>query len=124
MDQEMSRRARTSPRPLAVWRIGIAGGVTAILCCVGPTLMALIGVVGAGTAYVWATDLYDGYAWWFRIAGLLVLTALVYSALRRRHQCSLTGVRTARTRLLAILGVALGTYAVLYAITTWLGTLA
>lgn len=110
-------------RPLSVWRIGIAGGLTAILCCVGPTVLALLGVVSAGTAFVWATDLYDGYAWWFRLAGLLVLTGLVYGSLRRRNQCSIAGVRSLRKRLLAVLGVAVGTYAVLYAVTTWLGTL-
>jgi len=109
--------------PLAVWRIGIAGGLTAILCCVGPTVLAMLGVVSAGTAFVWATDLYDGYAWWFRLAGLLVLAGLVYWSLRRRNQCSLAGVRSLRKRLLAVVGIAVGTYAVLYTVTTWLGTL-
>jgi hypothetical protein len=117
-------RAAGRQSPLAVWRIGIAGGLTAILCCVGPTLLALVGVVSAGTAFVWATDLYDGYAWWFRLASLAVLAALVYRSLRRREQCSLAGVRSVRKRLLAVLGVAVGTYTVLYAVTTWLGTLA
>jgi hypothetical protein len=113
-----------SPRPtLAVWRIGIAGGLTAILCCVGPTVLALLGVVSAGTAFVWATDLYDGYAWWFRLAGLLVLAGLVVVSLRRRNQCSINGVRSLRRRLPAVVGIAIGTYAVLYALTTWLGTL-
>lgn len=110
--------------PLAVWRIGIAGGLTAILCCVGPTVLAMLGVVSAGTAFVWATDLYDGYAWWFRLAGVVVLAGLVYWSLRRRDQCSLTGVRNHRKRLIAVLGVAVGTYVVLYAVTTWLGMLA
>lgn len=45
-------------------------------CCVGPTVLALLGVISGATALVWATDLYDGYAWWFRGAGLLVLAAL------------------------------------------------
>jgi len=86
--------------------------------------VALFGVVSAGTALVWATDLYDGYAWWFRLAGLLVLAALVYVSLRRRNQCSIAGVRSLRKRLLAVLAIAVGTYAALYALTTWLGTLA
>jgi hypothetical protein len=110
-------------RPFSVWRIGMAGGLTAILCCVGPTVLALLGVISAGTAFVWATDLYDGYAWWFRLAGLLVLAVLVYVSLRRRNQCSIAGVRSLRKRLLAVLGIAVGTYAALYAVTTWLGTL-
>lgn len=39
-------------------------------------MLALLGVISGATALVWATDLYDGYAWWFRGAGLLVLAAL------------------------------------------------
>jgi hypothetical protein len=115
---------RIRERPLPVWRIGIAGGLTGILCCVGPTVLALLGVVSAGTAYAWATNIYNGYAWWFRLAGLAVLVGLVWWSLRRRNQCSIAGVRSVRTRLLAVLGVAVGTYAALYAVTTWLGTFA
>ncbi|GAB3394178.1 hypothetical protein GCM10027360_87160 [Amycolatopsis echigonensis] len=109
---------------LPVWRIGMLGGLVGILCCVGPTVLALIGVVSAGTAFVWATDLYDRYTWWFRLAGLAVTGLLVWWALRRRHQCSVAGIRRLRWRLLLILGIAVGTYAVLYGVTTWLGTLA
>ncbi len=118
-----STEPRTT-RPLSVWRIGVVGGVTGILCCVGPTALALLGLVSAGTAFVWATDLYDGYAWLFRIAGLLVMAALVYRALRQRNQCSIDGVRSVRIRLLAVLAIAVGTYVALYALTTLLGTLA
>lgn len=67
-----------------MWRVGLAGAVLGILCCVGPTVLALFGVVGAGTALVWATTLYDGYAWWFRLAGLGLMALLVVVSLRRR----------------------------------------
>jgi len=123
-DQPRPDSRAATRRPFSVWRIGMAGGLTAILCCVGPTVLALLGVISAGTAFVWATDLYDGYAWWFRLAGLLVLAGLIYVSLRRSNQCSLAGVRSMRRRLLAVLAVAVGTYAALYALTTWLGTLA
>lgn len=106
---------------LPIWRIGIAGGLVGILCCVGPTALALFGIVSAGTAFVWANDLYDGYAWWFRIGGLVVLGMLVWVSLKRRDQCSIAGVRRRRWRLLGALGIAVGTYVVLYAVTTWLG---
>ncbi|HEY9524415.1 MAG TPA: hypothetical protein VIR33_14340 [Thermopolyspora sp.] len=43
-------------------RVGVAGGLVGMLCCLGPTALALIGVVGAGTAYAWASTLYGGYA--------------------------------------------------------------
>lgn len=109
---------------LPVGRIGFVGGLVGILCCVGPTVLALLGIVSAGTAFVWATDLYDNYAWWFRLAGLAVLLVLVWFALRRRNACSVAGVRSVRWRLLGVLGVAAVTYGLLYAVTTWLGTFA
>lgn len=95
-----------------------------ILCCVGPAVLALLGIVSAATAFLWANDLYDNYAWWFRLAGLLVLAVLVWVTLRRRRMCTVAGVRQLRWRLLGVLGVAVATYVVLYAVTTWLGMLA
>jgi hypothetical protein len=104
--------------------MGVAGGLVGIVCCVGPTALALFGVVGAGTAFVWANTLYDGYAWWFRLAGLATMLLLVSVALRRRGQCSLRDVVALRGRLLVMLGVAAGTYVALYGLTTLLGRLA
>lgn len=112
------------PAGLPIWRIGISSGLVGILCCVGPTVLALFGIVSAGTAFVWANDLYDNFAWWFRLGGLLVLGILVWAALRRRDQCSLAGVHARRWRLLGALAIAVGTYVALYAATTWLGGLA
>lgn len=111
-------------RGLPVARIGFVAGLTGILCCVGPTVLALLGVITAGTAFVWATDLYDGYAWWFRLGGLVVLIALVVWSLTRRSQCSLAGARRVWPRLAAAVLIAVATYAALYAVTTWLGTFA
>jgi len=110
--------------PLAVGRIGVLGGLTGTGCCVGPTVLALLGVVGAGTAFVWANDLYDNYKWWFRLAGVAVMAAVVWWSLRRRQMCTLRGLRDVRSRLLVIAVVAVGTYVGLYALTTWLGTFA
>jgi cytochrome c biogenesis protein CcdA len=117
-------KKKTKADRLPVWRIGLAGGLVGILSCVGPTVLALLGLVSAGTAFVWATDLYAGYAWWFRLGGLAVLAGLVWLSLRRRNQCSVAGMRRWRWRLLAVLGIAVVTYGELYGLTTWLGTLA
>jgi hypothetical protein len=114
------RRSKTDRLP--VWRMGLTGGLVGILCCVGPTVLALVGLVSAGTAF--ATNLYDNYAWWFRLGGLAVLAGLVWWSLRRRDQCSAAGVRRWRWRLLAVLADAVGTYVALYALTTWLGAFA
>ena len=117
-----SHTARDQRLPGA--RIGLVAGLTGILCCVGPTVVALVGVVGAGTAFAWATELYGGYAWWFRLGGLAVLLALVVWSLRRRGQCSIAGARSAWPQLAVAGAVAVITYLALYALTTWLGTLA
>jgi hypothetical protein len=122
--RDYSRRETEPSDGLPVWRIGIIGGVVGIICCVGPTIMALVGIVSAGTAFVWANDLYDRYAWWERLAGLTALVGLTWIALRRRNQCSIAGVRKLRGRLLSVAAVAVGTYVALYALTTWLGTFA
>lgn len=119
-----SRRSRADRDRLPMWRMGLTGGLVGIVCCVGPTVLALLGVVSAGTAFAWGTDLYDNYAWWFRLGGLVVLAGLVWWSLRRRDQCSLAGVRRWRWRLLGVLAVAVATYVGLYGVTTWLGTFA
>lgn len=111
-------------RRLPAVRIGLTGGLVGMVCCVGPTVLALVGMVGAGTAYVWAENLYGGYAWWFRLAGLVVTVGLVVWALRRRRACTVAGAKAARWRLLLVLGVAVVTYGLLYGLTTWAGTLA
>nr|VTO94933.1 hypothetical protein BIN_B_00407 [Mycobacterium riyadhense] len=117
------RRAVTAGR-LPILRIGIAGGLVGMLCCVGPTILALLGIVSAATAFAWANDLYDNYAWWFRAGGLAVLAVLVWMALRRRNQCSLSSIWRLRWRLITLLIIAVGSYGVLYAVTTWLGAFA
>lgn len=118
-----TERQRVRDR-LPMWRIGVTSGLVGILCCVGPTTLALLGIVGAGTAFAWATTLYDDYAWWFRLAGLAVLVLLVWWNLRRRNQCSVAGVKRWRVRLVGMLAIAVATYALLYGVTTWLGTFA
>ncbi|GAB2737210.1 hypothetical protein GCM10027174_07820 [Salinifilum aidingensis] len=121
-DEARADDPRTGALP--VWRIGLTGGAVGILCCAVPTALALLGVISAGTAFTWATELYDGYAWWFRLGGLAVIALLVWRSLRRREQCSIAGVRRWRWRLAGVLAVAAATYGALYAVTTWLGTLA
>lgn len=116
--------AAAEPGRLPVLRVGMAGGLVGMLCCVGPALLALFGVVGAGTAYVWAQQLYGGYSWWFRLAGLAIMVGLVVIALRRRSACSLRGVRDHRAQIALMVPVGLTTYGVLYGVTTWLGSFA
>jgi hypothetical protein len=117
----IERRTRSAVTPVVP--NGVASGFVAILCCAGPTLLAVFGVVSAGTALAWATSLYDGYPWWFRLAGLATMAGLVWLTARRREHCPVDGLRLLRRRLLAIAAVAGGTYGALHAATTWLGSL-
>ncbi|WP_306357914.1 MULTISPECIES: hypothetical protein [unclassified Nocardia] len=122
IDRPAAQVRRRAADRLPAWRIGITSGLVGILCCVGPTVLAVLGIVSGATALAWANNLYDNYAWWFRLAGSAVLIALVWWSLRRRDQCSIDGVRTLKWRLLAVFAIAVGTYAAFYALTTWLGT--
>jgi hypothetical protein len=116
------RRGRADRLP--IWRMGLTGGVLGMLCCVGPTVLALLGVISAGIAYTWATTLYDNDAWWFRLGGLAVLVVMVWVSLRRRNHCSVVGVRRWRWQLVGVVGIAVAAYVALYALTTWLGSVA
>jgi len=109
---------------LPALRIGLVGGLTAMLCCVGPTLLAMVGVASAATAYAWAETLYGSFAWAFRVFGFIVVSALVVVALRRRHRCTLRGLRAARRSLLVVVLIGGVTYGALDALTTWLGGVA
>lgn len=121
--QSDTRQSATADR-LPLWRIGVTGGVVGMLCCAGPTVLAVFGIISATTAFAWANELYDNYAWWFRLGGLAVLALLVWIALRRRDQCNLGTIRRIRWRLAMMLAISVATYGVLYALTTWLGTFA
>lgn len=83
----------------------------------------MLGIISAATAFAWTNTLYDNYAWWCRLGGLAVLALLIWLSLRRQHQCSIDRICLRRGRLFAVLAVAAGTYAVLYAVTTWLSSL-
>lgn len=86
----------------------------------GPTVLAAVGVISGATALSWGNTLYDGYAWWFRLAGLTVLVGLVGWSLRRRSACTIAGARRIRIRLLGLVALAVATYVGLYALTSWL----
>jgi hypothetical protein len=116
------RSGRGSLR-LPVLRIGALGGILGMTCCVGPAVLALMGIVSATTAYGWAENLYGNYAWWFRGGGLVMMVALLLASLRRQGQCSLAGIRRLRARLVTVLATAVATYGLLYLATTWLGYL-
>lgn len=123
-DPSANATGTTTAGRLPAWRIGLTGGLVGIFCCVGPTLLAILGVVSAATAATWANDLFDTWGWAFRLAGLATMIALTVVMLRRRGACSLRGAMAVRRKLALAGGAAVGTYVVLYAATAWLERIA
>ncbi|TDD55241.1 hypothetical protein [Saccharopolyspora elongata] len=73
---------------------------------------------------MWRIGITGGVVGLLCCIGPTVLGLLVWLSPRRRNQCSIAGVRRWRWRLLDDLAIGVVAYGVLYAVTTWLGTLA
>ena len=101
--------------------MGLLAGVTAIMCCVSPVVLVLLGIVTAVEAISLGDTLYYEYGWYFRGAGLLaaVSAALIY--LRRRNSCSIGGARRHWIALATLPVTAIITYVALFWFTKYLG---
>jgi len=106
----------------ALW-IGAAAGAAAILCCVSPVVLFLLGISTATEAIALGNRLYYGYTWYFRGAGVLLAAIAAVLYLRRRRSCSLAGARRYWPTLIGIGLVMVRTYAALYAATSYLAVL-
>ncbi len=107
-------------RPL--W-IGVGAGAAAILCCLSPVILFLLGLSTATEAIALGDRLYYGYAWYFRAAGLGFATVATVLYLRRRRSCSVAGARRHWRSLLGIALATVVTYGALYAATGYLAVL-
>ncbi len=102
-------------------RIGLISGLTAIMCCVSPVFLVLIGVATAAEAVSLGDTLYYTYGWYFRGAGLLVATIAVVVYLRGRNSCSVAGAYRFRRTLITLVVAAVATYIALFWFTKYLG---
>lgn len=102
-------------------RLGILAGVVGISCCVGPTVLALLGLSSVSFAIGLGNTLYYGYGWYFRGAAILLATIGLLALLRSRNSCSLRGARAQWRLLLTVLVSMVVVYVALYWATTWLG---
>ncbi len=114
--------ARRNVDAKALW-IGVGAGLTAILCCVSPVVLFLLGVSTAAEAITLGDRLYYGYAWYFRGFGVAIAIAATVIYLRRRRSCSLRGAAANWRTLLAIAAATVLTYTALYAATGYLAVL-
>jgi hypothetical protein len=117
-DADARPRGRVASRP---GLMGAVAGLVGIACCVYPVVLVLLGLSTAAAAVDLGNRLFAEWGWAFRLAGLSLIAAAVLIQRRRARACA----PHERPRLLRsgliMLGVAVGTYVVLYATTAWLG---
>jgi len=101
-------------------RLGIVAGLGGISCCVGPTVLALLGLSSVSLAISLGNTLYYQYGWYFRGAALMLAAAGVVGLLRGRRSCTLRGARQQWRLLLTVVVTMAVVYTGLYLVTTWL----
>ena len=113
-------RPRDKPLLAGLW-MGLVSGLTAIMCCVSPVVLVLIGAVTAVEAISLGDTLYYDYGWYFRGAGLLVGGVAVFIFLRRRNSCSIGGALGHWRTLAILIASAVLIYIALFWFTKYLG---
>lgn len=101
--------------------MGFLSGLTAIMCCVSPVILVILGAVTAAEAISLGDTLYYEFGWYFRGAGLLVAILAVVAYLRKRNSCSVCGARRYWITLSILPITAVATYAGLFWFTKYLG---
>lgn len=75
--------------------------VIASLCCLAPVILVLFGLSTAAFAASLSDILYSQYKWWFRLAGLILLTASFVFYLRRsKGICTIDQVKQRRNEII------------------------
>ncbi len=110
------RRAMDRPGLL----LGLVAGLAGISCCVGPAVLALLGLSSVSFAISLGNTLYYGYGWYFRGAAVVFAAVGILGLLRRRKSCTLRGVREQWTLLVTVASAMVVVYAGLYWLTAWL----
>lgn len=122
-----ARATEAVPRALRSRRaaaLGALAGLIGIGCCVYPVVLVLFGLSTAAAATDLGNRLFAEWGWAFKLAGLGFATAAVVVQRRRARACSVDARPSTARNAVVILAVGVATWAFLYAVTTWLGTLA
>lgn len=104
--------------------LGVVAGLVGISCCVGPTVLALLGLASVSFAISLSNTLYYEYGWYFRGAAALLGVLGVVALLRGRRSCTLRGAREQWRLILTVVVAMVVVYVTLYWLTTWLGRVA
>jgi hypothetical protein len=111
-------------RPKGSGWLGALAGLVGIGCCVYPVVLVLLGLSTAVAAVDLGNRLFAEWGWAFKTAGVAFALAALWIQRRRARACAVDARPSLLRNALVIGGVGVATYAALYGVTTWLGTLA
>jgi len=105
-------------------KIGLFAGSIAILCCVSPVFLVLLGLSSVTAAIALGNLLFYEYKFYFIGASLIFLIAALYVYFKKEKICTLKGLKKNYNLIIIALFVATLTYIFWYYFTTWLASLA
>jgi hypothetical protein len=103
---------------------GALAGLIGISCCVYPVVLVLLGLSTAAAAADLGNLLFDEWGWAFRLAGLTLAGVAIFIQRRRALACPVDRRPRWKRSVVIMLGVAVATYAALYAVTSGLEAVA
>lgn len=96
--------------------------IIASLCCLTPVILVLFGLSTAAFAASLSDVLYGEYKWWFRLAGLVLLTASFVFYLRRsKGICTIDQAKKRRNEVINLAFIIFSVGAVGYILWLYVG---
>jgi len=105
-------------------KIGLGAGTIALLCCVSPIVLVLLGLTSVSGAIALGYFLFDNFKIYFVGVSLIFLITALYIHFKKRKICTLQGVRNNKNIIIVAVFIMLLTYIFWYYFTTWLAGLA
>ncbi|PIR63028.1 MAG: hypothetical protein COU65_00375 [Candidatus Pacebacteria bacterium CG10_big_fil_rev_8_21_14_0_10_42_12] len=102
-----------------VLAVSSIGALIAGLCCFSPLVLVLLGLATTSFASSLSTTFYEGYKWYFRLAGLaFIVFAYLYWYVTRTRGCSLDVKAKVRKKMLNLFLLSVISFVVIYVV--WL----
>ena len=106
------------------FKIGIISGTIALLCCISPVILVLLGLSSVTAAIALGNNLFNNYKLYFIGASAVFLVGAILYKLKKQNQCSLSGARKNLNKILLTLIIGVVVYIIWYVFTSWLAKLA
>ena len=104
-------------------KIGVVAGFLALLCCVSPVVLVLLGLSSVSAAIALGYNLYNNYKFYFLGLSFVFLMSALYIHLRKEKVCNLQGIRRHKNMIIVAVFVTILIYIFLFYFTTWLAYL-